>query len=203
MDDAAKITLSEAELDKVCDKEWILTKQRITEKVYDLLGLHAAAVRQAFAAHGDFFGAEITGSFPKISKGENYLQMPYVMLDYPSVFGRDHIFALRTMFWWGNFFSCTLLLKGHYADTFRESIIHNLQKGSSGIYICIGHNEWDHHFEAGNYVPASEYNMEELGNRSFIKLAIKYDLEKWNEMRWLLEEGAMRLAGLMISPAVI
>ncbi len=34
------------------------------------------------------------------------------MLDYPRAFGRDSIFACRTFFWWGRFFSLTLHLAG-------------------------------------------------------------------------------------------
>jgi hypothetical protein len=197
MDDAAKITLSDAELDKVCDKEWILTKLVITEKVYELFGMQATAVRTAFSSYNDLFGAEVTGSFPKISKGENYLQLPYVMLDYPSVFGRDDIFAMRTMFWWGNFFSCTLLLKGHYQETYAQPVMNSLRNDPSGIYVCIGKNEWDHHFEEGNYIPASAFDVDELNHLPFIKLAIKYELQQWNDMQQLLKEGAARFVKML------
>jgi hypothetical protein len=50
----------------------------------------------------------------KISRGENYQLLPYIILDYPSYFSRNNIFAVRTMFWWGNFFSITLHLSGDH-----------------------------------------------------------------------------------------
>ena len=59
-----------------------------------------------------FCNLAIVQSTPKIAKGENYLQLPYVLLDYPRCFDKENIFAIRTMFWWGNFFSITLHLSG-------------------------------------------------------------------------------------------
>jgi hypothetical protein len=35
------------------------------------------------------------------------------------------VFAIRTMFWWGNFFSVTLHMKGNYREHFQEKLIGN------------------------------------------------------------------------------
>ena len=43
----------------------------------------------------DFLPAEMLFHSPKISKGENYKGLPYVMLDYPRCFGKTDIFAIR------------------------------------------------------------------------------------------------------------
>ena len=61
---------------------------------------------------------EVLIQSPKISRGENYNGLPYVMLDYPRCFGKEDVFAMRTMFWWGNFFSITWHLKGKYSKEY-------------------------------------------------------------------------------------
>jgi len=55
---------------------------------------------------------------PKISRGENYLGLPYLVLDYPRLFRPDAVLAIRTFFWWGHFFSSTLQLSGGYKTEF-------------------------------------------------------------------------------------
>ncbi len=197
MAEDTKITLSEPELAKVLDSEWILTKHRIIEKVYRLLNQQLPVIRAVFFEQDTFLGEEVQYSVPKISKGENYLQLPYVILDYPAVFARDHLFALRTMFWWGNFFSVTLLLKGSYKQALQEIIVANLQQNAQGFFICINESEWEHHFEQGNYMAAENTALQSICEMKFLKLALKFDLGKWDEMDTLLQEAYQRVAGLM------
>ena len=45
---------------------------------------------------------------PKISKGENYLGLPYLILDFPKKLEDENQFAVRNFFWWGNYFSTFL-----------------------------------------------------------------------------------------------
>ena len=154
MDDLTKITLSERELEKVMDKEWILTKRAVTEKVYVLLSDEIPVIKDLFAA-AVINDEEIISSTPKIYKGENYQSFPYVTLDYPAVFGKENIFALRTMFWWGNFFSITLHLSGKYKELFFKKIAQNLQEETADLFICVNEDEWQHHFEPENYLPVN------------------------------------------------
>ena len=83
---------------------------------------------------------------PKISKGEQYLQMPYRILDCPRIFKGNDIFAVRTMFLWGNYFSVTLHLSGVFLNTFRSKLIAAQQKLPATFYICIHNDQWQHDF---------------------------------------------------------
>ena len=91
---------------------------------------------------------------PKISKGENYKGLPYLVLDYPRYFGKDDHFAIRSMFWWGNFFSITLHLSGIYKKMYENKIeaSFTLLKEES-FFIGISDDQWEHHFETSNYLP--------------------------------------------------
>ena len=49
---------------------------------------------------------------PKISRGEKYNDLPYIVLDYPSYYKKEDICSFRILFLWANQFSCNMVLKG-------------------------------------------------------------------------------------------
>ena len=193
MNTSSKLTLSADEQQLVTNTEWILTKRKITGKVDQLLG-HVSEGQQAFIENEkSWLPAEVVLSTPKIAKGENYLGLPYLLLDYPRCFKSDDVFAVRTMFWWGNFFSITLQLSGGYKKMFQQKIIENVSAMKQDIFICVHENQWQHHFEADNYVSIKNMQDNELRNviveKPFIKLAIQFPLQSWNDIPSLLDEA--------------
>ncbi|HEX2683384.1 MAG TPA: hypothetical protein VHL77_05610 [Ferruginibacter sp.] len=189
----SKLTLSADELQLVNDTQWILTKRVIIDKVCQLFGEVAEDQKKIMENNRAVLPAELEKSSPKITKGENYLQLPYVILDHPRFFDGENIFAIRTMFWWGNFFSMTLQLSGRYKALFEESIISNLKAGQAGLFVCVNDDQWQHHFEAGNYIALELLNAGELERITtrvqFIKLAVKFPLDQWNDIGMLLEKS--------------
>ncbi len=188
--DKAKIRLSQVETELVNNAEWILTKNAILEKVKLLLGGVQVRYQQQLEAFPRL-PPEIRMSTPKISKGENYRGLPYLVLDYPRCFNREDIFAIRTLFWWGHFFSITLQLSGLYKKMSEEKIIRSLSLlAQQDYFICIADDPWDHHFEEDNYLPLSGFEPYEfekwIRQRSFIKLAVKTALQRWDECEEIL-----------------
>jgi hypothetical protein len=201
MADKTKIMLSEQEQQVVNDSSWILTKQAVIQKVYYLFNEQVNIIGKIFSGIHLNYPGKTVSVIPKISKGENYQGLPYVMLDYPSVFDKENIFALRTMFWWGNYFSITLQLSGHYKKIFaKESFIDSLQF-IEGLYVCIHSDPWQHHFESSNYISCSQLNkraIEDLFNqKKFVKIALKYDLKQWNNIDNLLEAAYKKIIFLL------
>src|SRR5437868_6529086 len=123
-------SLSIYEMKLVTDPEVLLTKNRIIQKVYELFGGLAEDYKDVLKAAGLFTSNEVVA---KISRGENYKGLPYVMLDYPRQFAKVEVFAIRSFFWWGNFFSITLQLGGQYqhkyASLVEKAIDKNLFEG--------------------------------------------------------------------------
>ncbi|HKR04092.1 MAG TPA: hypothetical protein VJY62_05590, partial [Bacteroidia bacterium] len=88
----------------------------------------------------------------KISKGENYLGLPYIVLDNPRIFSRQNIFAFRSMFWWGNYFSFTFHLSGKYLEDYSKNIYKNFETlRKKKFLVCIHNEQWMHHLEKENY----------------------------------------------------
>jgi len=194
MTDKSKLMLSEEELQLVNATKWILTKRIIIEKVNGVFAGLAEVMKAKAGDEKKWLPPAVNASTPKIAKGENYLQLPYVLLDYPRCFDKENIFAVRTMFWWGNFFSCTLHLSGSYKVKFEQALQNNvgvMQKNN--FYICINKYEWQHHFEADNYLPVNKLNEAEIKKiitqQHFIKVAAKFSLHQWNEIDVLLEKS--------------
>ncbi len=192
MIEKTKIALSAKELELVCNKEWILTKQIIIEKVYQLFGELAAVMQQYVMLRPDELPAQVVANGPKIAKGENYKGLPYVMLDYPRYFTKDATLAIRTFFWWGNFFSINLQLSGVHlqlaANSLRRNFIFLQQHDYS---ICINTAPWHHHFGQDNYMPLKNLTTTEylnlLSDEPFFKIAKQIDLQQWDAAGQFLE----------------
>ena len=193
MNPFSKILLSADEQQLVTNTEWILTKRKIMDKVSVLLGDISEQQKMQIENECNWLPAAVIRSTPKIAKGENYLGLPYLLLDYPRCFSDDHIFAVRTMFWWGNFFSITLHLSGDYKKQFQKIIIENVYAVNQDIFICLNENQWQHHFEAENYTNIKKIPEDELQDiileKQFIKLSIKFPLQSWNDIPSLLENS--------------
>ncbi|MBK8087192.1 MAG: hypothetical protein IPK31_04125 [Chitinophagaceae bacterium] len=94
MTGSANVSLSAFEKQLVTDASWILTKNNIIQKLFVLFG-ELSETWQSNTVLQQLPSA-INEIPPKISKGENYEGLPYVMLDYPRCFSKEDVFAIRT-----------------------------------------------------------------------------------------------------------
>ena len=192
MNPSSKLMLSDEEQQLVNNPGWILTKRIIIGKINRLFGFLCENQQAIIEKEKNWLPAAVVHSTPKIAKGENYLQLPYVLLDYPRCFEGDNIFTVRTMFWWGIFFSITLHVSGTYKNIFQQKIMENLVSAKQDIFICIHESQWHHHFEGDNYTNAKLLSANELteiiSQKQFIKLAVKFPLHQWDNITALLDE---------------
>ncbi|GAA4313608.1 hypothetical protein [Compostibacter hankyongensis] len=178
-------SLTPEETRLVSDAELLLRKNGIIEKVYGLMGeLHRSL--EALPQIRSFpFPEGCLARGAKISKGENYRGLPYVILDYPRLFSRESIFAFRTLFWWGHDFICTLHLAGAAYHDYRESLVRQYPLLRSHHFLAAtGDDPWVHHPDEEAFVPMEEISADgwgrELEQRSFLKLARRTPLQEWD-----------------------
>jgi hypothetical protein len=175
----AKVQFSAEEMRLVSDPAWILTKNSIIRKVVEVFG----------ELSGEWRGMLVWDGDPKISRGEQYKGLPWVMLDYPRVFGKEDVLAVRTMFWWGHYFSVTLHLKGSYLRSYLPVILSN--RGlleAAGFWPGTSEDEWEHDHRPGAW---------EMGDRHFLKVSARCELDQSE----LLAEKLSVLAKILKSPA--
>ncbi|OSZ73562.1 hypothetical protein CAP36_16210 [Chitinophagaceae bacterium IBVUCB2] len=198
----AKIRLSEKEMELVTNAEVILTKNAIIEKVKTLMAELQSSTEEIINQHSYLFAPEAILSRPKISRGENYKGLPYLILDYPRCFEKKNILAIRTMFWWGNFFSITLHLSGKYKELYQQKIIAAFDMIiAHELFIGIHEDQWEHHFEKDNYTAVNDFSAIEFSQiireQGFLKLAKKIPLTQWDDAKNILLEAYSDLLKLL------
>ena len=193
----SKVHLSPQEMQLVSDPEWLFSKQRIINKVYALFAGISEEYKKVLIT-SEPFPDHMAQRSPKISRGENYLGLPYVILDYPATFSRDGVLAIRTMFWWGNFFSITLHVSGSFQKDIQlpQNAITFLN--ANNFFIASG-DEWDHHFEKENYAPI---NIEQaypvsIKARTHFKIAKKISLSEWDNAEQFLVKSFVEIVDLL------
>ena len=188
----AKIRLSKKETDLVSDADWILTKNGIIRAIVEFLSAWQTE-QQGSVQHSPLLIDAWQQSAPKISRGENYEGLPWIVLDYPRAFAHPGFAAIRTLFWWGRFFSITLHASGKFKEQLAPRLAASRAKlADRDFHICIQPNEWDHRFAPENYRPASGMNdtewTERLQEKSFLKIAVHFPVESLDGLPDKLEK---------------
>lgn len=184
-----KTELTSAEKELVLNSEWLFAKRRIIDKVYSLFGTLSEDYRSILTKSS--LPVALFGISPKISRGENYNGLPYVMLDYPRIFGKEDVFAIRSFFWWGKGFSIHLHLQGKYIDEYCDLV---LETGVKYGWLISAHSSpWEHDFEQEGYV---RINKEKLPAHGFLKIGKLLPLEHWESALDFYNKAFSELNGL-------
>lgn len=197
----AKIQFSDSELELMQNANIILMKNGVLKKVKTLLeDLQEQMVQYVPAERANLRPAYFETP-PKISRGEQYLGLPYLVLDYPRLFRFTGIFAVRTMFWWGHYYSSTLHLSGEY----KEKFIRRLEEAYSELstrnyFISNNQDQWQHSFQGENYLAIASISLSEFKDlcRQYdhIKIACSFPLDAVEQVQHQLFESWRFLLGL-------
>ena len=179
--------LSASELNIVHNKQFFKVKASATKKIELLIADVRDDIKNLIETNKLNFPKEVDAAMGKIFRGENYLGLPYLVLDYPKHFSKESVFAFRTMFWWGNFFSCTLHLQGSALEQYRSHLIRTIQNlKKKKTYICINDNPWQYHYKKNNYVLIDTLSPKELKEliekKDFIKLSVKISIKNYKQL---------------------
>lgn len=188
--------LSKFETELIGSAEVMLAKNRIIQKV---VGLFAALSEEYVSVAATSLISQVNCKSPKIARGENYLSLPYVMLDYPRNFSNKDAFAIRTFFWWGQHISIHLHLSGIYKIKYQYKVQIAINKGLlQDWFWCVNQNEWQHHFEEDNYISIQHgFDATPHEQVNFIKIAKKIPLNQWNSSKETLLESFRLLINII------
>jgi hypothetical protein len=176
-----KIQFLPAEMELVSSPDIILTKNAILQKIKSFFEEMQMKQQDVLKKYSSQLPEEVLRISPKISRGENYKGLPWLVLDNPRHFQHNNIFAIRTMFWWGNFFSITLHVSGNNKNDLLKNLTGNVSLlAKNDFYIYNGTKEWEHDIDPDSYKKLSGINEEELQRifsaNSFLKLAVKFSI---------------------------
>lgn len=185
----AKIQLSPAEQHLITNAEVLLTKNRVMGKIKELL----EAVQEQLVQQAETFSnPHIFQVPPKISRGENYLGLPYLVLDYPRIFQQHAVCAIRSFFWWGHFFSSTLHVSGGYKEVFLSKLEAAFPTFSK-YHISVHPDPWQHHFQPDNYQSIAALHYEDfkkiVHKQAHVKIATQLPVAQWEQAPAFLVEN--------------
>ncbi|MBL7923731.1 MAG: hypothetical protein JNL88_05995 [Bacteroidia bacterium] len=173
-------------MDLLKNRELFLVKKSLHAKVEQLLAACIPHLDIEIRQSGLFSKEDLLKVPPKISRGENYLGFPWQILDYPRLFGKEDVFAVRTLCWWGHGFSLTLHVSGKYASEHLPSLLQHLPElVRSEFYTCQQADQWQHHYDKVNYIPLSELSDVENAVKNhflqhgFLKFMKKFQFDDW------------------------
>ncbi|MFN5324713.1 MAG: hypothetical protein ACK5C5_07335 [Bacteroidota bacterium] len=166
-------TISEIQI--LRDLDFFIQKKRLLKLICEQMDRYGHDISDAFSQIEDAFPYELRKPTSKISKGEYYMDAPWVVLDKPSVFSKDGIFAFRHIFLWGRGFSSTLHISGKYLGMIDLEAL--LKMNDQSILILKGDNPFIHHYDEKLYVKLTEINTEKIMNQGYIRVSIFSDLD--------------------------
>ncbi len=201
--------LSSKEQELVMNADWILTKNAVIQKLYTFLGQVSTVYQNEVALNIALANEPAFAIAPKISKGENYEGLPWVMLDYPRYFEGQDVFAVRTFFWWGNDISIHVQLSGKFKTFYGNAIqqYFQLRVGNPHPnyewFICVNlEDAWKHHFRPTNYRRAAELNPAIIPQLPFIKLAKKIPLSEWDDTAFFLQQTFIEILQILTNQTI-
>ncbi|MBA3901915.1 MAG: hypothetical protein H0X62_17220 [Bacteroidetes bacterium] len=113
----------------IFERDFFFTKAAVIQKVQILFAEVRQGLQKLVDEHPNILPEEVNKSHFKISKGENYKGLPYVILDYPAYYTKEDVFAFRAMFWWGNHLSFSFHLQGmpllRLKEQLKEKLLNN------------------------------------------------------------------------------
>jgi hypothetical protein len=184
------IKLTEEESQTLHNTEFFHYKKRATEKIQKQFHLLKDELHKEIEGCKNIIPEDADIITGRIFRGENYLGLPYVMMDYPRLFNKSDVFSFRNMCWWGTHYSFTLHLSGAPLNTFREKLALNINDlEGKDIYYCVNDNPWQYHYEKDNYWSLDTFLKdtsidikENIFERDFIKLSRKIPIQSWDQI---------------------
>lgn len=177
------IKLTKHELDFASNTIYPETKQSVITKLQELFDVCAQTFLQN-TVYKDYTPSQ----HYKITKGEQYKQLPFVVLDYPQITGGEVVFVLRTMFWWGHYISCNMIIQ---TDLLHEKQDFLSIRNLSNTLILTGENLWEQDLDSTDYRKVANLTDEELEewlhSLTYLKLSYKVPLTEHENLPTLAD----------------
>ncbi|MBC7383301.1 MAG: hypothetical protein H7296_09985 [Bacteroidia bacterium] len=127
--------LTNEELELISGTYYPLLKKSAMEKVQAQLVILGEQLQQINLAEAL---GNVNGY--KISRGENYQDLPYIVLDYPKISGEGFKMLCRVVFWWGKYVGLQFFLNQKY---FQADELIEQSTEINDLYVLINDQIWN------------------------------------------------------------
>jgi hypothetical protein len=165
------IKLTNHQLKLVSDIDYPITKQQVISLFTDLFQELGKLHQQT-----DYPVPNEIGKDYKITKGENYGQLPYLVIDYPRIPNKDFVILMRTMFWWGKYFSFNLYIKMDAVQMIDDAKLNEV----IDTLVYTGNNLWEQNLDDVAYETIS--NANKPNDTGYLKLSKKLSIDQYERL---------------------
>jgi hypothetical protein len=177
------IKLTKTEFDFLSREDYPKIKQQVIQKLcqhFDSLGV---LMQESISSTNETVMMELHQAQFKTTRGENYQQLPYVVLDYPKIKNTEFVLLFRTMCWWGNYFSLNVFLRTSSFST--KHLAEVLQHRTfEKVKLYTGDDLWQQDLNHKDFIKITALKktalINQLNKKPYIKLSIKVPLKKWD-----------------------
>jgi len=176
---------SDNELHTLKNSEFLHIKNKVLDKIRNKLSETGQKLVKEIKSDFPDIHKRFSRESPKVSKGENYHGLPYMVLDYPRFFEKGYTFSFRITFLWGHYLNCSLHVEGNMID------IHSMEKrwatiSKQQVYVCIHSSPWEHYLTDPYFKLSSSMDVNEFKDHfeknHFIKIASRLEFDQMKNL---------------------
>ncbi len=175
---------SDNELALMGDQDILLTKRQILSKIADLFADTEVVFKDLMSEHSTLgLPADTLVKAGKISRGENYRGLPYIVLDYPRLLTREDVLNVRLLFWWGHYFTMSLHLSGKNWHQRKSTFLEKLSILSGDNFrVQVEGSPWENDVFSLDFVELKELTDTQIQQSSFIRIVQYLELSKIDQL---------------------
>ncbi|MEM6628953.1 MAG: hypothetical protein AAF694_04740 [Bacteroidota bacterium] len=181
-----KVEFSPKELHLLEDRETLLLKKAILEKLEDLLGLLHLNLQDDLRKIDINFPSYMLKNPGKLSRGENYHYFPYRLLDFPAFFQKTDWVFYRTIIIWGHHISFNFMAQGDPLKQCLDKLVEIERARGHSIRIAKGKDPWIWVPEEGDEEAIDDLSIQGLRERihssGFLKLSAYLPLGEYHQV---------------------
>jgi hypothetical protein len=164
---------NEAEIEFMQNRDLFPWKRDVMSKIAHTLNeVKLEMIKQEIHKH-PIFPIDADRTTGKLSRGENTLGQPWMILDFPRLFNKEQVIACRTLFAWSYPIQQILHINGKAFNNLNISDV-DISK-TDRIKVACHKEEWIYLGESTDWRPANSVNKSEIEN-SF-RLSMQSSLE--------------------------
>ncbi|WP_339788901.1 hypothetical protein [uncultured Imperialibacter sp.] len=167
---------STEEIDLMGDSELLLTKRKVISKMADRFSFVEGKFKQLMQSEtGLHLPPDTLVKAGKVSRGENYKGLPYIVLDYPRLMTRHDVLNIRLLFWWGHYFTLSLHMAGGFWQERKPNILKNIGALTfEKIRFQVDGSPWENDIFSGNFHdlnPSDSVQTLSIEKSTFLRLS--------------------------------